>query len=580
MSDATHGDGRPLAPHAEVAPIVELVGGPGTESAPELAEAEDAPKERPRARRKPLGTQVEIHDHEQLEVRFDYGLGSDAVGQRYEVDAYFFVPRNVGVGRANYQRTDFYGDVTALMRLDASALPLRRLADVNEPVSPLWQLRTALEGYRTSSRPPPSLPLAVPVKLYAYLYGEAVKSEVRKLRNLVRDLSEEAEVTELSRARVLLAFREATARMREGLWAFRRIRGAFWPFERLCHRQFVEALRSADEHMSLYLEEKLALLMETIAARERLYDGSGFVARIRAALAGLAADEDAYRAKFGYLRLRRGAVATGGEFFTYGVSQLKKSVHQALYLDLRTVRNEDAFFRNAVGAVAAALGAIWAFATQLPATIANLPASTQALLFLGAVGAYVLKDRIKAVSNEYLTRRLRRHDHTFWIEAGPLVALGLGMLKIRLREGVHFVSSDEVSPRVLSQRLSRRTLRQSEVFAEEVIHYRKQLDVFAQAEDAPPPEGYRVRDILRFNVRHFLVRLDEPIDHVAYYDSQRGNFARAQLPKVYHLNLVLEMRRADAKAEGKGSTAERIEHLRVVLNKEGIVRVEKVPTLT
>lgn len=527
----------------------------------------------PRPTERSLGAQVEVHDHEQLEVRFDYGLGVDAIGQRYSVDAYFFVPRNVGVNRANYQRTDFYGDVNALMRLDASTLPLSRLADPEDSASPLRQLRAALSLYGTSARPPSSEPLVVTVKLYGYLFGEAVKAECRELRNLARTLAQEG-MSEASAFLMLESIDGALSRIRSALWAYRQTRGRFWPFEQLCHRSFVEALRTADEYMSLFLEERLALLVEAIASREALYDGSGFVARARLAIAALAAEEDAYRAKFGYLRLRSGDVR-GGEFFTYGMSHLKKAVHQALYLDLRSVRNEDVFFRNAIGAVAAALGAIWAFATQLPLTLANLPTSTQLLIFFGAVGAYVLKDRIKAFSNEYLTTHLRKHDHTFWVQGSSLATLGLGALKLRLREGMHFSASQDVAPDVLRQRLSRRTIRRAEAFAEEVIHYRKQLDIKAEEEGAPPPEGYRLRDIMRINVRHFLVRLDEPVDHVAYYDAERGTFGRAELPKVYHLNVVVVVRR-----EGKsGVTGHRVEHLRVVLNKAGIVRVEKVPTL-
>jgi len=561
-------------------PIGPAVTGPAVTS--EISASESGPVEEPAppiatggtesARRtaNALGTQVEIHDHEQLEVRVDYGIGSDVIGQRYQVDAYFFVPRNVGVNRGNYPREDFYADVTALMRLDAVALPLERLASTDDPASPLFQLAQALVSYRTSPRPPPSQSLVVPVKLYAYLFGEAVKAESKRLRQMCRRLEAGDEA---GRKNALDELGAALGRIKQGLWAYRNLRGAFWPFEQLCHHSFVEAMRTADEFMSLFLEERLAMLVEAIAAMPHLYDGSGFVARARQLVTAVAAGEDAYRAKFGYLRFAHGA-PHGGEFFTYGTSYLKKAVHQALYLDFRSVKNQDLFFRNAVAAVAAALGAIWAFATQLPATLANLPATTQALLFFAAVGAYVTKDRIKALANEFLTSRLRKHDHAFWLQGTSLSAVGLGMLRIRLREAMRYLTSSEVPESVLRQRLSRRTLRRAEAFLEEVIHYRKELDLTAEDEALDPPEGYRLRDILRINLRHFLVRLDEPIDRVAYYDTDKHAFAWAELPKVYHLNLVLELKRVDKTK----LVQERIEHLRVVLNKNGIVRVEKVRT--
>src|SRR3954447_20286476 len=103
--------------------------------AAESPEARGAPAPAPPARPAPdpshparrvasLDTQCEVHDRHQVEIRFNYGIGSDEGPQRYQVDAYFFIPRNVGLSRSNFSREQFYADVTALMRLDAAALPL------------------------------------------------------------------------------------------------------------------------------------------------------------------------------------------------------------------------------------------------------------------------------------------------------------------------------------------------------------------------------------------------------------------------------------------------------------------------
>ena len=93
----------------------------------------------------PRETLVEAHDRHQLEVRFNYTLGREAGPQRYSVDLYFFVPRNVGVSRANYNRDRFYEDANALVRLDAATMPLDRLADNRFAGSPLAKLTQALE---------------------------------------------------------------------------------------------------------------------------------------------------------------------------------------------------------------------------------------------------------------------------------------------------------------------------------------------------------------------------------------------------------------------------------------------------
>ena len=244
-------------------------------------------------------------------------------------------------------------------------------------------------------------------------------------------------------------------------------------------------------------------------------------------------------------------------------------MQQALYLNPRH-SHSDRFTRNAIGAVGAALAAIWALAAQLPATLASASGTTKLLVFVIPVLAYVLKDRIKTLTNETLSKWLRRYDHVSWLAGESLAVFGLGMLRARFAEAMRFVTSAETPDDIRALRMTGRTVPSAEVAAEEIIEYRKVIDVRAK-DDEPFPEGYRVRDSLRLNVRHFLVRLDDPLDHVAYYDAARGTFAAAELPKVYHVNVVAKIRRV---AEGGDDV--RTERLRVVLNKDGIVRVDQV----
>lgn len=517
-----------------------------------------------------VGTQIELHDHEQLEIRFNYAMGGEPGRHVYHMDAYLFVPRNVGLNRHNYSREEFYGDVTPYMRLDAEALPLAQLADGSAPPSPLHRLWEAVRAFRGGGRPPPSQPLVVPIKLYAYLFAEAIKAEMRAMRRRMRryQAGGAAAADELVEAAAAMV-----ERARAALWAYRRLRTAFWPFEPVCHGALVDAMRTADEYMSLFVEEKLSELVQFADEAPALHDGTGVAARMRLVLARLADEEARHRLKYGFLRLTS-TDPGGGEFFTYSLSQLKKSVHNALYLETRAIEADDVYLRNAVAAFGAALAAVWAFATRLPDTLAGMSASAKLAVIAGVVLAYVMKDRIKNVTNEYLTRRLRKYDHKSWLHGPSMDVLGLGMVRIRAREAMRFVGGDEVPAPVLALRRARRTVRRAELFGEEIIQYRKLISM--EVEDGSRmPVGYRLRDILRLNVRHFLVRLDEPLARQAYFDAARGAFTSAALPKVYHINVVLVVRRTGPTAPPR----EQLEHLRVVLDKERIVRVERVTTI-
>jgi hypothetical protein len=451
------------------------------------------------------------------------------------------------------------------MRLDAEPLPLAELADPAVARSPLFRLRGALEGLRRGD-PEPTEPLIVPAKLYAYLFSEAVRDELARMRRAL-----ERHRSGAAGDALLAELEAALARIRAALWAFRRARRDVWPFEAVCHSGFVEALRAADEYMSLFLDERLALFVKSTDGDERLRDGTGLLARLGLACARLASEEARHRLTYGHLRLA-GSAPGEGEYFTYHMSLLKKTVQNALFLETRAIEADDVFLRNAIAGTGAALAAIWALATQLPTTLAGLPTSTQMLVFGGAVLAYVMKDRIKSLTSEFLIARLRRFDHKSWLHGPTMALLGLGGVRIRSRELMRFLATAEVPEVITRRRLAHRTVRRAERHGEVVIHYRKEITAVVDP-DQPIPEGYSLRDILRLNVRHFLVRLDDPLDRHTFFDPETGGFQAADLPKVYHLNLVLVVRRRTGEGDGG---EEHLEHLRVVLDKEGIVRVERV----
>jgi hypothetical protein len=506
-----------------------------------------------------VDVQVELHDLQQVEIRCVYRMG-DAEAVRFDTHVYLFIPRNVGLNADNYPKQDFYGDVTALMRLDAAPLPLEELADATKPRSPLSRLTAAVAELATD-RTPPTAPLATYVRLYAHLQAEGARAELRRLRELARERPE----------LLLDEIPPTMERIRRSLLAFRRVRAAFAPYELLCHRQLVEAIRLADEYMSLTLEERLANLGDALAD-DALTDGRGVVPRATALLAELARSEAEHRAKHDFLVLTGTDDPGFGEYYAYRSSLLKKAVQQALYLDVRKAQ-ADTFVRNGVGAVGAALAAIWALATQLPQTMADLSLGTKLVVFVAAVLAYVAKDRIKFLTNEYVVPKLRRFDFVTRITSGTLRTIGLGMVETRLYEAMRFTKLSELPEEIRRVRTERRTIQAFEgPMLEEVIHYRKVLDVEQEDEKERLPEGYGLRDIMRFNVRHFLVRLDDPEEKVRYFDTGREAFGEAKIPKVYHLNLVIRVERDDA----HGRRTQRLDHLRIVLNKQRIVRIERI----
>jgi len=505
----------------------------------------------------------EIHDRRQLELRFRYGLGRERSEGGYTINAWLFVPRSLGVTKDTYTKQDFYGDVTAYIRLDARPLPLHKLADKESAASPLYHFQRDLERYRNDPIPPPAGPVLAHAKLYAFLFVGGVRREFRKLRRQLRPQVWQGKSSQERWEKKLDSVLDGA---RQGLAAFRRLRCGFWPFAWMTDTSLENAMRSADEYMSLELEEQISRAVAALQA-PHLLDGLGFALRNRLRLTKLATEEAGYRTRYGYLVLT-GDDENRGEYFTHRTSLLKKTVQQALYLDVRSVKR-DPFIRNAVGAFGAAVAATWALATQLPVTLANMQPNTQRLLLAFAVLAYVAKDRIKALTNEYVAPRLLRYDHASRLQGAALEAMGFGRIEAKLTETNRFRRLEEVPADVLRLRQKGRTILHLESSGEEIIHYRKQLVQLGPRHRTYSAKGYSLRDILRLNVRHFIARADDPYSEVGCFDPAKGTFAVARLPKVYHLNLVLEVRSRQGAQDMR-----RLEHLRIVVNQEGILRIE------
>lgn len=510
-----------------------------------------------------LGLLFEVHDRHQLEFRFNFRISPRP--QQFVVDTFFFIPRNIGVHSGNYSRDDFYRDVTAHLRMDAPPQKFARLATHPREKSPLHELREALERYQSGQGPSNSRSLPAHAKLFAFLFAGEMRRKARRLRKrIARPDGKKPTIEQLERS-VTKTERQVT----EVFQAFRDIKQRLGPFASHCHRPLWRALRWADEYMSLVLDAQIARTAQAISAEPSYFRGDGRGAAIVTRLRAFLAHEAEYRRSRGYL-IRDDEDPYNAEYFTYRRSMLKKSIHQALYLDVRQLKR-DAFLRNSIAGVGAALAAIWAWATQVPATVANLSSETKFLFFGAAVLGYVAKDRIKALTNEYLTGKLRRFDQSSVIKGRTLGHLGLGLVNAAVRERMTFAGVDELDPEVRRLRFEPSIFRDVESGAnpEEVIHYHKQITLHGMSEKSQL--GPRtILDILRLNVRPFLERLDEPVERIDGFDPKTRQFERKRFPRVYHLNVVIRLARVDDHGE-----ANRFARFRVVLNKNGIVRVSK-----
>ena len=94
---------------------------------------------------RPIEGRLELHDRDQFEVKLDYAIDPAQLENRYVVDAYFFLPKSLGVDAQTYPKAQFYSDVQAYIRFKTPGLSLEDLARTEDASSPLARLMQLLE---------------------------------------------------------------------------------------------------------------------------------------------------------------------------------------------------------------------------------------------------------------------------------------------------------------------------------------------------------------------------------------------------------------------------------------------------
>lgn len=174
--------------------------------------------------------------------------------------------------------------------------------------------------------------------------------------------------------------------------------------------------------------------------------------------------------------------------------------------------------------VAAGLAATWALIAQLPARFSSLSPLAQTLMFVLPVVAYIMKDRIKEMTKEWMIRRMHAYDQETELVGSQLAKWGLGSLRGSLREKVSFLN--QVPDDVLSIRQRGRWIAGARIGGESVLVYRRKLEILAPPEDQPrSTDELALRQIIRLNLRHFMTRLDERDQIVCHYEPSIGGFA-------------------------------------------------------
>lgn len=495
---------------------------------------------------------VKVHDKYQFEIKLDYELLPDRK-THYRISTYIFIPKSLGVNRFVYSKKDFYRDVKNYIRLKTPVLILRDFT--TSAVSPLTAICNIVAVDNWTGDELLQARLVNNLKFLQAMLKSAIRDHFELIDRRVQEAPEGTKIHLLINNLV----EEFLTESKKIIAAYRELYAVFNLPN--VSRQVFTAYKLVDEALSLLVEESAVEMFRIVEA----YMKKSEKGELKQRLSKLVENEIKHRRVYGYRAILN--ETTDNEEYSFRASVLKKFAASVLFLS-SDFHREGTTLEHLLYALAAGISMV--FATVVAFYFQRIYGNFTFPLFVALVIGYMFKDRIKEVIRQLFAGYLQNilFDHRITIRSQD----GRHKLGV-LREKVAFVAEENVPRRVLAARnRDLMTELDNDGQGEYIICYAKDITLFPNAfkkvfPDLPDVTG--INDIMRYDIRTYLKKMDEPVQPKSYLDE--GEVKTTLCHKVYHLNFV-------SKYTAVSSYKEKLyKRTRLVLNREGIKRVEHVP---
>jgi hypothetical protein len=243
---------------------------------------------------------------------------------------------------------------------------------------------------------------------------------------------------------------------------------------------------------------------------------------------------------------------------------LKKFVANILHFTVETVEGSKGLQE---AALAMAAGIAMVFATAVAFYYQRTYGTLSLSFFFALVVSYMFKDRIKALCQNYFLKALSKN---IFDQATSIYDHFNGEKIGVCRQSCHFTSEKDLDPVVLKLRnRDHITEIENDWRSERVLYYARDIELKSRDLVRAQSRKTGITDIVRFNVRNFLSKMDEPSTDLYYIENGESRTMRAD--RVYHVNVVIKF---------TSDEEVRYERIRLVLTRQGLKRIEPVSSET
>ena len=351
---------------------------------------------------------IKIHDKYQFEVKLGYPLDKKEKNTSYDIEAFFFLPKNLDINKVTYTQKDFFNDLQSYIRFKTPTMLLQHI--LNAERSSLKKLRKSIETVTMNPSEKNIKLFEHHIKMFCSIFKSAVRDHMILLTK--KDALEDV-------ACLLKNFAELVPKIIKEFRSYRVLLNV--PTIR---ENVFSLYLFADEYVSIIASRNSCKLMDYLK-NENL----GFLDEEKEILE-IVKYETNYR-KSCYPNSVAKQDSDNSELL-FRQSVLKKFMGSALFLNTRT-QKEGAVIQQIFFGIAAGIAMIFA---TLVAFLSKVKFGELSFsLFMALVVSYIFKDRMKELGRLYFDNILKKYlyDQRVNIRYGTDQVIGI------CREGFSFV---------------------------------------------------------------------------------------------------------------------------------------------
>ncbi len=492
---------------------------------------------------------IQQRDKWQFELKSELFPFSHLRNNIHSQEFYFFIPNSLQINDQTYTKAQFYLDQTNLIRFKTPTFTLKELIDPENAESPL--VRILLLGDLVHSLENEEL-VEEEIKLLANIFHSTI-------RNRVADLLTALDRLHTHEAKE--AFASDVEAFCDSLDEFRRQFGevqanclAAWSSDSL-HYHF----NYVDEFISINTSDYLSGFLH----RLRLKFYHEFSASDHHICAIILREKKYREAKFqepAHVSLDQHK----DEYLLYRKGLLNKFVIDPLLLKTSRAPIDQRYRTFILGIPAALAMLIFMIFYVWQGNVFLI--NSQPFIIL-TVFLYVLKDRMK---EELRLLSYRQAAKWFSDYATEIKAPNNGSVLGAVEESFSFVDESQVPAEIVEIRNKEFHEVLEEIKRpERIIYYKKTVNIKKKPKKIEA-RFYGFSIIFRFDIHHFVAKAEDPYQTALSLDPDALTLRRMQLPRVYHLNMIIK----DTMMMPEGEVRIELKKFRLIVDKNGIKRIE------